>query len=82
MKMSKMGNMSNMISISNTSLVAPGALAHRLQRRTACNAAPPTTPHRLQRRTACNTAEANLHSQVKKRRSLLYSNLGAPINFR
>ena len=23
----------------NTSLVAPGALAHRLQRRTACNAA-------------------------------------------
>jgi len=26
---------------SNTSLAAPGALAHRLQRRTACNAAPP-----------------------------------------
>ena len=25
----------------NTSLAAPGALAHRLQRRTACNAAPP-----------------------------------------
>ena len=25
-----------------------GALAHRLQRRTACNAAPPATPHRLQ----------------------------------
>ena len=24
----------------NTSLAAPGALAHRLQRRTACNAAP------------------------------------------
>ena len=41
MKMSKMGNMSKMISISNTSLAAPGALAHRLQRRTACNAAPP-----------------------------------------
>ena len=27
--------------IKNTSLAAPGALAHRLQRRTACNAAPP-----------------------------------------
>ena len=25
----------------NTSLAAPGALAHRLQRRTTCNAAPP-----------------------------------------
>ena len=32
----------------NTSLVAPGALAHRLQRRTLCNAAPHATPHRLQ----------------------------------
>ena len=27
--------------IANTSLAAKGALAHRLQRRTACNAAPP-----------------------------------------
>ena len=27
----------------NTSLAAPGALAHRLQRRTACNAAPPAS---------------------------------------
>ena len=26
----------------NTSLAAPGALAHRLQRRTACNTSPPT----------------------------------------
>ena len=32
----------------NTSLAAKGALAHRLQRLTACNAAPPATPHRLQ----------------------------------
>ena len=28
--------------IKNTSLAAPGALAHRLQRRTACNTSPPT----------------------------------------
>ena len=49
----------------NTSLAAPGALAHRLQRRTACNA-----------------AEANLHSPNQKQRSLFYSNLGAPMNFR
>ena len=27
--------------LTNTSLAAPGALAHRLQRRTACNAALP-----------------------------------------
>ena len=26
----------------NTSLAAPGELAHRLQRRTACNTSPPT----------------------------------------
>ena len=32
----------------NTSLAAPGALTHRLQRRTACNAAPPATLHCLQ----------------------------------
>ena len=31
----------------NTGLAAPGALAYRLQRRTACNAAPPATPHRV-----------------------------------
>ena len=31
----------------NTSLAAKAALAHRLQRRTACNAAPPATPYRL-----------------------------------
>ena len=31
----------------NTSLAAPGALAHRLQRRTTCNTAPPATPHRV-----------------------------------
>ena len=55
----------------NTSLAAPGALAHRLQRRTACNAAPPATPLR-----------PTYTPQIKKRRSLLYSNLGAPINFR
>ena len=54
-----------------TSLAAPGALAHRLQRRTACNAAPPATPLR-----------PTYTPQIKKRRSLLYSNLGAPINFR
>ena len=30
----------------NTSLAVLGALAHRLQRRTACNTAPPATPHR------------------------------------
>ena len=30
-------------SMCNTSLAAPGALAHRLQRRTACNAAPPAS---------------------------------------
>ena len=28
--------------LGNTSLAAPGALAHRLQRRTACNTSPPT----------------------------------------
>merc|ERR1712212_1110690 len=28
--------------VSYTSLAAPGALAHRLQRRTACNTSPPT----------------------------------------
>ena len=55
----------------NTSLAAQGALAHRLQRRTACNAAPPATPLR-----------PTYTPQIKKRRSLLYSNLGAPINFR
>ena len=38
----------------NTSLAAKGALAHRLQRRTYCNAAPPATLHRLQSHTACN----------------------------
>ena len=55
----------------NTSLAAQGALAHRLQRRTACNVAPPATPLR-----------PTYTPQIKKRRSLLYSNLGAPINFR
>ena len=55
----------------NTSLAAPGALAHRLQRRTACNATPPATPLR-----------PTYTPQIKKRRSLLYSNMGAPINFR
>ena len=43
----------------NTCLAAKGALAHRLQRRTFCNAAAsatPATPHSLQRRTAYNTA--------------------------
>ena len=33
--------------IENTSLAAKGAIAHRLQRRTACNVAPPATPHPL-----------------------------------
>ena len=32
----------------NTSLAAPGALAHRLQRRTDCNAEPPAMLYRLQ----------------------------------
>ena len=40
----------------NTSLVAKGALAYRLQRRTACNAALHAMPHCLQCRTACNAA--------------------------
>ena len=31
---------SELENLKNTSLAAPGALAHRLQRRTACNAAP------------------------------------------
>merc|ERR1712122_296050 len=58
-------------SVTNTSLAAPGALAHRLQRRTACNAIPPAPPL------------GPTHTpQIKKRRSLLYSNLGGPINFR
>ena len=35
----------------NTSLAAKGALAHRLQHRTACNAAPPAMPHNLQHLT-------------------------------
>ena len=34
----------------NTSLAAPGALAHCLQRNTACNATPRARPHRLQNR--------------------------------
>ena len=38
----------------NTSLAAKGALAHRLQRRTACNAAP------LQRCTAAPPAEPKM----------------------
>jgi len=37
----------------NTSQAVLGALAHRLQCRTACNAVPPATPHRLQHLTAC-----------------------------
>ena len=49
----------------NTSLAAPGALASRLQRRTAHKA-----------------SEANLDPQIKNPRSLLYSNMGALINFR
>ena len=32
----------------NTSLAAKGALAYRLQCRTACNALPPAMPHHLQ----------------------------------
>ena len=37
------------VAIANdTSLVLPGALAHRLQRRTAWNKATPTMPHRMQ----------------------------------
>ena len=32
----------------NTTLAVPGALAHHLQRHTACNTAPPATPNRLQ----------------------------------
>ena len=57
--------------LSNTSLAAQGALAHRLQRRTACNAAPPAMPLR-----------PTYTPQIKKPRSLLYSNLGGPLNFR
>ena len=33
----------DMSKIWNTSLAVPGALAHRLQRRTACNAEPPAS---------------------------------------
>ena len=32
---------SGLFRLNNTSLAAPGALAHRLQRRTACNTSPP-----------------------------------------
>ena len=48
--------------IYNTSLAAPGALAHRLQCNTPCNATPPAMPHPVQCHTACKTAKANLHS--------------------
>ena len=34
-------DVTNLTSKVNTSLAAPGALAHRLQRRTACNTSPP-----------------------------------------
>ena len=51
----------------NTSLAAPGALAN-------CNC--------LQRRTAHKANEANLDPQIKNPRLLLYSNMGALINFR
>ena len=50
----------------NTSLAAPGALAHRLQRHTACNATPPATPYRLQRSTACNAALPHCRTACKK----------------
>ena len=43
-------SMANGIMWVNSSLAAPGSLAHRLHRRTASNAAPPATPHR---HTAC-----------------------------
>ena len=74
----------NMISLKqenmkNTSQAAPGALAHRLQRRTACNAAPPATPHRLQLRGKANKSWT---PQIKKPRSLLNSNMGAANKFR
>ena len=49
-------NFNKMIISSNTSLAAPGALAHHLQHRTACQTAQPVTPHRLSRRTTCNAA--------------------------
>ena len=49
----------------NTSLAAPGALANRLQRRTARKA-----------------NKANLDPQIKNPRSLLYSNMAPPVNFR
>ena len=35
------GNSTSFVLETNTSLAAPGALAHRLQRRTACNTSPP-----------------------------------------
>ena len=63
----------------NTSLAAPGALAHRLQRRTACDAAPPATTHRLQRRTACQWAPKWPTGSGKVFTPRFW---GAPVNFR
>ena len=50
----------------NTSLVAPGALAHRLQRRTTCNTSPPA----LSKMVKASGIRSNL------------SLLDPPINFR
>ena len=54
----------------NTSLAAPGALAHRLQRRTACNT------------TEASLHSPNKKTQGTSPRSLLYSNVAILSNFR
>ena len=45
-------------------------------------AAPGALANHLQRHTARKANEANLDPQIKNQRSLLYSNMGALINFR
>ena len=74
----------------NTSLAARGALAHHLQRRTACNAAPPAMPHRLQHRlqhrAACNVAPP-AKFKIASRANRVWKSvhprfLGVSINFR
>ena len=48
-------------------LVAPGALAQQLQRRTDCNDAQTTTPHQLQRPTNCNSAPTATPHRLQRR---------------
>ena len=75
---------SSAITVKNTSLATKGALAHRLQRRNACNAVPPATPDRLQRRTACKTQNGHQGAPKWPTGSEKGSNpriLGAVVNF-